>query len=1299
MQQKASTDKPAMPFTAVNMDVHQWRINDDGGFAVIKQGEGSPWGPSLNIMYDAQKPWSNCVCMTDIPSTAIAITLAVKPLSVTPGAMQFMWMMEADNDGHLASVKYEHGDISGLPIGEWQRVMVPLTSFNFEPRGDGKPNMLSVNRIMIGLNGSSCQIEVADVGWLCKSEVRTAEAPTQAWVYSQGKWSYREGSSIKPAQIAASAAGRNGTAVIFADNVAAVKGYSDPHVISDRLVEQGYGTLLCSAEQMAQSGVLDQPEVTLLVMPYGPIYPSGAEDAIRSYLKRGGAFLCMGGYTLDAPSSRDDAGILMPSMPGVTAAQIASKTSQPTPLNGRTGVPADTMVLAADQVCLFDPTWRFKASKLVNTDGTEWSDTSFGGFASCCLLGNNNPVYSKQQSQYVSLIKAYNVQGYCADALGVVQHFDGPFKGGTWAFTGLQTHDLFAKNSPFNKLIPQITERYKNRICIESVTTDKAIYSGGSTARITAVIGRFSKLDAEASLKITVMTREGETLLNSDKPLLAGSSEQTIQIWSVKLPTQTDLVQIQCELMVNKQLFQELTTGVCIKQPVSPNAFAAKWKDNLLHKDNRPVLAIGTNQTGMVFNAGKENPWTWDHDLQKMADYGLSIMRVLHFFPQQNEKGERYSLEQGNPEWVLSKLDAMLQLCQRHGIVLLLSIHDWVDQDLSPNELQLEHQFAKELAWRYKGVPGFMIDVQNEPYINPRNQVVPSEKPHVIRRWNEYLRKLYVSDASLKSAWSISPPEAAIGQIPYRRGADRWEDRRSYDAEMYRNQMMISWGEANTTGIKAADPSRLVLIGFLQELMGCNKLQAVKPVDIANFHSYTSLDSFSADVRLFDRRFTGKGVSVGEFGSIVDHDARTNGLFTDQMQLEYYLTRLCYLFGAGGAFICNWSWKEIEEAVFPWGLIRQNIGVPKSMAGIYRNMALLVRNVMPLAKLPKVWLMIPLDNLCGGEQETYARIIYQQAWQLMEAGIPFCTVDDQHLNQTKEQPDVVIYPCPMVISDPVMAYLQSFLQRGGRLLTSADMAYDNNRKRTQSNRMEQLCGVKVTGSVTAKPWQPGWESVKMTTATARPLSGIHRTPTGKGECLYTRQTVWTANALSTVKLRGNAIPGTHVLPLAEKSGYTSLFGVTRTARSKSQPERTLPFQGGAVKASDEAYAAFYARLNPGKQLMACLTHGPVTTSAGVLTPAGAMGVMSLDTKPLTAAGSLVAMGMGTSTLTIEVTRAGYVMLRGRVDGGKWVNLQTINLSPGRQTISEVEQELFVIASASQAEAATLRLIDLLHLTD
>ncbi len=1299
MQQKASTDRPSMPFTAVRMDVSQWRINEDAGFAVLKQGEESPWGPSLNIMYDAQKPWSNCVCMANIPPAAIAITLAVKPLAVTPGVMQFMWMMEADGDGHLATVKFDRGNLSSQPIGEWQRVMVPLTSFSFEPRGDGKPNMLSVNRIMIGLNGSSCQIEVADVGWLCKSEVRQTEAPSQSWVFSQGKWNYREGSSIKPAQMAASAAGRNGSAVIFADNVAAEKGYSDPHLIAARLTEQGYGTLLCSAEQLADPGLLAQPEVTLLVMPYGPIYPAGAEEAIRGYLKRGGAFLCMGGYTLDTPSSRDDAGMLIPSMPGVTAAQISSSNSHPTPLNGRSGVPSDTMGLAPDQVCLFDPTWRFKASKLVNIDGTEWSDTAFGGFASCCLLGDNNPVYSKQQSQYVSLVKANNVQGYCADALGVVQHFDGPFKGGVWAFTGLQTHDLFGEASPFKSLIPQIVARFSDRICIQSVTTDKAIYTGGSTAAITAVVGQFSKPDTEASLKITVTTREGVTLLNSVMTLPKDRQPQTTLKWSVKLPINTDLVRIYCELIVNKQLVQELTTGVCIKQPVSPNAFAAKWKDNLLHKGNRPVLAIGTNQTGMVFNAGKENPWTWDHDLQKMADYGLSIMRVLHFFPQQNEKGERYTLEQGNPDWVMSKLDALLQLCQRHGIVLLLSIHDWVDQDLSPSDLQLEYQFAKKIALRYKSVPGFMIDVQNEPAISLHDDKSADVKPHVTKGWNEYLSMRYRTDTAIKSVWITTPPEASIGQIPYRRGSGRWEDMRSHDAENYRNLMMTTWGEINTKGIKEADPNRLVLIGFLQELIGCNKLQAVKPVDIANMHSYTDLDTFSADIRMFDRRFTGKGLTVGEFGSITDHNIRTYGQFSDKMELEYYLTRLCYLFGSGGTFICNWSWKEIEEAVFPWGLIRQNIGVPKSMAGIYRNMALLVRSVKPLAKLPKVWLMIPLDNLCGGEQETYARIIYQQAWQLMEAGIPFCTVDDQHLSQAKEQPDVIIYPCPMVISDPVMAYLQSFMQRGGRLFTSADMAYDSNRQRTQSKRMQQLCGVKASGSVTAKPWQPGWEAVKMTTTAARPLTGIHRTPTGKGECLYTRQPVWTAEALSTVNLRGPAISGSHVLPLAEKLGYTSLFGVTRTARSNSQPARTLPFQGGAVKASDEANAAFYARLNPGKQLMACLTHGAVTTAAGVLTPAGALGVMSLDSKPLSAAGSLVAMGMGTSTITMDVSHAGYVMLRGRVDGGKWVNLQTINLSPGRQTISDVEQELFVIASASQAEAATKKLIQLLHLTD
>lgn len=1296
MQQNTSTDRPSMPFDPIPMDVALWRINEDGGFAVISQGSGSPWGASIKIEYDGVKPWSNCVCMAAIPPSALAITLAVKPLSVSSGSMQFMWMMEADGDGHLATVKYEKGDISSLPIGQWQRVIVPLTSFNFEPRGDGNPNMLAVNRVMIGLNGGASTVEVADIGWLCKPNDSKAPVHTQAWTFSQGKWSYQAGQAVKPSELPSLASAPSGCAVIFADNVASAPGYSDPQYLAKELQGLGYNTVLCSAEQLAGSEILAQPEVGLLVMPYGPIYPAGAEDSIRNYLKRGGAFLCTGGYTLDTPSSRDATGNLIPSLPGVTAAQIASKTSQSTPLNGRTGVPADTMILAADQVCLFDPTWQFTASKLVNSDGTEWTSDAFKGFASCCQLGNNNPVYSKKQAQYISLVKAYNMQGRCADALGMVQHFDGAFKGGTWAFSGVQTHDLLGEVSPFKTLLPQIVARFKNRICIQSISTDAAIYPAGSTVQISVMIGKFSKLAAPARCSIIVQTREGVKLLNSAIAVSADSPDQTVLKWKVTVPTQTDLCQIHCELAIDGATYHELTSGFSVKQPVSPNAFQAKWKNNLLHKGNRPLLSIGTNQTGMVFNAGNENPWTWDHDLQQMADYGLSMMRILHFFPQQNEKGERYSLEQGNPDWVMSKLDALIQLCQRHGIVLLLSIHDWIDQDLSPYELQLEHQFAKEIARRYKGVPGFMIDVQNEPYINPRDQVLPNDKAHVQNGWNEYLKKLYGSDASLKSAWSITPPEAAIGQIPYRRGTDRWEDRRSYDAEMYRNQMMIAWGEANTKGIKDADPNRLVLIGFLQELMGCNKLLAVKPVDIANFHSYTNLDTYSADARLFDRRFTGKGLSTGEFGSLIDHDARTNGRITEKMDIEYYMTRLCYLFGSGGAFICNWSWKELEEAVFPWGLIRQNIGVPKSMAGIYRNMALLVRNVKPLNKLPKVWLMLPLMNLCGGETEAYKRMIYQQIWQLMEAGIPFCTVDDQHLADTREKPDVIIYPCPMHVPDDVTTYLQKFMAEGGRLFTSADLAYDASHQRTLSKRMEQLCGVAAKGSVSAKPWQAAWNRATLTAVSGQTITDTHSTPHGKGRCLYSKTPVWTANALRQAGLSGQSLSGTHILPLAEQAGYTSIFGITRDKRTTSQPARSLPFQGGAVMPSDEPNAAFYARLNASKRLVTCITHGAISTAWGRVTPTGGMGAMSLDAHPINETPSLVVMGMGTASLTIDISKSGYTLRRGCVEHGQWVDLQILQLTSGKHSITEIEEELFVVAPASQTDAAIKQLINLLH---
>lgn len=790
--------------------------------------------------------------------------------------------------------------------------------------------------------------------------------------------------------------------------------HADPGLLWSALTESGFTVRIVDSAELTKIPELTAADFDCIVFPYGPTYPSAACETIKRYLKSGGSFLSMGGYAFDDPQPPDE-----------------SKR-----LNTRFGRHADTMGLDPDQIGVFDPSYHLKHAVTLKAAPGQFvippKTTIRGlatGYAACSMLGSNNPVFPDKWGRHIPLLEAYDSFGRPRGSAGAIAHnYAGPYAGSSWAFFGVTNRDLFAKRSPLLPHVGEIVDAVVAKTFLHSLSTDLACYRDGELVNFTCKAANLGKRSFAGSVVFRVYDRAGKKVFASrpSRVSLSPGDTQTLQDrFRLKAPA-CDLYRVTADLVRNGRMVDTIETGfAAYNEKVTSAGLPLEYRDNYFHVGDRPVLLSGTNATGAIFCSGNENPLVWDRDLARMNDNGLNILRVLHFSPFVSDTPTPTAVKPIDlaidrlPLATERKLDALVQLCQKHRIVLLLSIHDWMPVELTDEELAAQRRFAELIAARYKDVPGFMIDIQNEPHIDlPRER--KDQPDHLIKLWNDHLRTKYGSDEALRAAWTKSPPEGPIGSIPYRAGTDSPDDARTFDADAFRNVLLNRWARANFGGAKEGDPNVPVTIGFLQEYWALNKLACTEWVDFANMHSYNTIDVLRCDLKLFDRRFQGKSISLGEFGALPDHDRRTHGQDNPDQDYERYLLTGHYLFGEGGSFIANWCWKDMDDVVFPWGINHTCGGPPKDILKAYRNQSLLMRQIRPVYKPPAVFLVVPLDRMMGGGSGDRIRSVYGAIDSMLDARIDLGVIDDRHVSLLPSSSKAVTYEPGFRVPDELL---------------------------------------------------------------------------------------------------------------------------------------------------------------------------------------------------------------------------------------------------------------------------------------
>ena len=1264
-------------------DASRWKANQDGGNAPeISAGRMCAGRPSIRFAYTNARGYGNSrLDNLSIPPDAFGVRFKLFVETASPDSAMHLWLHEKDGDMWMCAITPEDGKGLSGQTGVWREVFVPFGALNHQPRGDKRRQFLSCDRLLMGFNYADQTVHIADLAFA----VRTIRKPPE------------EASTpgVQPVE----PPGRR-IAILREPTVEKQPGHADPERLAQLLRGAGFVPVFLRAADVCAPARFSRSTVDLIVLPNAPFFPQAAVENFRSFLKAGGAFFSIGGYAFDQLGDYTGSGWAMqPLWP--LAREIDTVRRAAGRLNTRQGDHGDTMKLHRDQIGVFDPSFLLRnvASVTLAKDqyfsvGAWRADIVLEGPAAIAMTGNNSPVFPDVYARWVPLLVTADRLGRPrGPAASLVLNYRGPYAGSNWGFIGVTNRDLF--NGEFSAIDRLFVSACQYLLAPSYLVTFKSHFACYKPGEEVSLIASVRVLSGKSSVRFRI----GDHLV-AEVPVTNGVATAT---WRVDqaLP---DFRDCSAELVMAGQPMDILHSGFSVWNPArKEEGPRVALRGNYFDFNGRPLFFGGANTTGMMWYSDNEDPLVWRRDFERMGDFAMNTLRVLHFSPfcnPTNPTSRATSFDLANrPEKTCRQTDAIVQLAQPNQVSIFLSLHDWIPLDLSAEELAAQQDWNRFWANRYAAFSGMMYDIQNEPGTTLNNVAV------LRPLYETWLVEHYGSLPAAMAAWQGSGAKA---EIDFAAKAVAWNDLRVRDNERFRAWIYARWQRANGAAVKAAAPHAPVTVGHLQNLTASEKVLDTVGIDFSNIHHYGAVDHLRSVLKLMDRRFEGKSFSLGEFGSKVAHGARNHGDWGDpsEASVSHYLAVGHYAFGMGASFIANWSWKDFRDCVFPWGVNHADL-TPKPVLEAYRNMMLLFRTAEPRYEPPRLYLVLPDSFRLGSETARVHEGLRRAADWLLRANVAFGVINEESLDRLPAETQALVYPLAVCPSDATFGRVVSFVEQGGRLLMTGDPRFDENRKPTRLERLGRL-GFATGPGVPVPPFTQ---------------KGI--TPDAPYRVSQNGRVVWLPEPVELLDERGDAGRAHYVRFIDEVSGVARVrtsvedgtllvFDVAlRNGRALAAINMAgdarhvlIPAHAGypEIRAGVAAGRTLYVMLGgQGQVLAAAAQDGLTVDGKTVLSGRGDCAVLSLTEEDVRCSVQVAVMPFGAGRFTVSrdavsPSLAGEV---GEFRAGCWVVLekQVLDAAGGalKGDVDEVTAyDLRLLSAPEQAVAARARVERLLR---
>ncbi len=726
-------------------------------------------------------------------------------------------------------------------------------------------------------------------------------------------------------------------------------------------------------------------------------------------------------------------------------------------INTRIGPIHDALFPAADQIGVFDPANTLEQVAFVKSLPTQKIiptdirlNGSLEGFAATAMLGLNGHGFGPDRARIVPLVMSFDRFTRQRGPVGsIVHNFTGYFQGSSWAIFGADSVDLFdAKHPQMLAALPQIAEAVTRKLYLHGTEAEYACYQPGEAIKLLSEVSNFGPEPRRARVLLEVR-RNGvkQPLFAKTFPVEVkpGDTQHLETSWTP--PTNPDDIYFIRTTLLDgiAELDREDNAVIIWNDAVAKAGLPIKMEDTYFKLGGKPTFLMGNqNWWGQMGSVSARSPLKMLQDYSTMQDNGLHFSRC--FLPWGDERAKRTS-------------DAWVYLAQRHKIVLFHTpnLFNSMDND----EQAKQEKWAREIGERYRKVPGLVVDISNEPYF------VIDNNDQQRARFNEYLKAKYGTDAALKAAWPLSPPEKPMPNVPSNPPSDTWGDMRAFDVLNFAMDRQGEWARKLREQFKAGAPDMPISVGFMQGFgwrgSDWDPINNSLDQDFTDRHYYGDLSVLPAEIKEIDQRWMGKPLTIGECGAKC-HPSFDNGNMGEDP--ETFARRFLWMghhtFGMGGAFMASWHWRDPMEGIFPCGLVRSDF-VPRLARSTMRNMAILFSCMHPKYDPPTVFVLEPDLNRTGARRDVVIRGVRRSIDLLIGLRVNFGVISERSLPKLPDSAQVIVYPIPYAMSDATFEALQGFVSRGGKLYVSGDISYDPSFQRTKTDRLKTLCGVELVG--------------------------------------------------------------------------------------------------------------------------------------------------------------------------------------------------------------------------------------------
>jgi hypothetical protein len=743
-----------------------------------------------------------------------------------------------------------------------------------------------------------------------------------------------------------------------------------------------------------------------------------------------------------------------------TGLRLESRSPQ-VRINTALGFPQDELAIDPRQIGMFDADFRLKRVAAIQPaasqsiiDATATVEGEFGGYAATCVVGMNH-------SRWIPLLEARDALGRKRGASGALAyHRAGPYACGSWAFFGVDTADLFAAGNAFGESVLRSVARAQARKCfLHALATGYACYRDGEPVRARLLASNFGRQSASLEVQCFV-TPDGESdaafkSIHSTPVNLAAGETFPIDFSWTPHTFAASRYRIRALLLLDGREIDRIETGFVVWKPETlARGLAFEFKDNYFQIDGKSLFLQSADDYLHTFINQDENPLTWFGDAQGCRDTCIDVY--------ENLMGLRGPQQRPTETW-WRWIDAMLLNVQQAGGAFFPGMLIFSNTAVEDSDLADQAAYVCNFASRYKDAAGLMY------YLNGDLELHDPNLPGIQKLYNEYLRTKYGSDEALRKAWTVTPPEAPIGKLTIRSGADKWNDVRTLDDFEFRTQVVRRWLNALHASIRKVDKHHPITAEFYQApTAGIDLIAAIGNLELANFGYFKTpredFYRFPQTCKLLDQRARGKGLNIGEFG-VKTHPAwlATPNEYiaarTEEFEQAYFLSIAHYGFALGASKIQNWCWKYPSDLPFEWGINYPNELIGRDVRAFYRNSGFLFRQLRPACEPSDILLLIPGENRKGGQGRLVLDGVSNAIRLLIDQRIRFDTLGDEYIDALPAGVKTIFYPLPYCPSDAIVERLAHFVDGGGRLYISGDLSFDPLRQRTRTARLRDLCGV------------------------------------------------------------------------------------------------------------------------------------------------------------------------------------------------------------------------------------------------